>query len=191
MSHTKSKFADPAVNFSQILPIRWFCEVFYQTNKDTKNDVRMYRCFPVINTLLRLWLILLTSFLYPCPFIGALVGKGREGLQTIICFWKNARKRLFQHLSQEKRKSNSVFTFFFFFFLNLLVFYQMPSLEKLQSCWKEISYVLAGKRTNPRLEKLGKSKYPDQDQLNFQRWVIPGRVSKFSVAGKVEFPSRI
>ena len=37
----------------------------------------MYRCFPVINTLLWLWLILLTSFLYPCPFIGALVGKGR------------------------------------------------------------------------------------------------------------------
>ena len=122
MLHTKSKFADPAVNFSQILPIRWFCEVFYQHNIDTKNDVRMYRCFPVINTLLRLWLILLTSFLYPCPFIGALVGKGREGLQTIICFWKNARKRLFQHLSQEKRKSNSVFTCFFFF-LNLLVFY--------------------------------------------------------------------
>ena len=39
MSHTKSKFADPAVNFSQILPIRWFCEVFYQHNIDTKNDV--------------------------------------------------------------------------------------------------------------------------------------------------------
>ena len=51
MSHTKSKFADPAVYFSQILPIRWFCEVFYQNNIDTKNDVRMYMCFPVINTL--------------------------------------------------------------------------------------------------------------------------------------------
>ena len=38
----------------------------------------MYRCFPVINTLLWLWLTLLTSFLYPCTFIGALVGKGRD-----------------------------------------------------------------------------------------------------------------
>ena len=38
----------------------------------------MYRFFPVITTLLWLWLILLTSFLYSCPFIGALVGKGRD-----------------------------------------------------------------------------------------------------------------
>ena len=98
MSHTKSKFADPAVNFSQILPIRWFCEVFYQNNIDTKNDVRMYMCFPVINTLLWLWLILLTSCLYSCPFIGALVGKGRDEVcknQVVagnFCLWKNARK---------------------------------------------------------------------------------------------------
>ena len=28
--------------------------------------------------------------------------------------------------------------------------------------------LIAGKRTNPRLEKLWKSDYPDQDQLNFQ-----------------------
>ena len=85
MSHTKSKFADPAVNFSQILPIRWFCEVFCQNNIDTKNDVRMYRFFPVITTLLWLWLILLTSFLYSCPFIGALVGKG-WGLWKPSCY---------------------------------------------------------------------------------------------------------
>lgn len=111
MSHTKSKFADPAVNFSQILPIWWFCEVFYQNNIDTKNDVGMYRCFPVINTLLWLWLILLTSFLYSCPSIGALVRKGREGmrgsaktnlLQTIICLWKNARKRNCSNISHRK-----------------------------------------------------------------------------------------
>ena len=108
MSHTKSKFADPAVNFSQILPIRWFCEVFYQNNIDTKNDVRMYRCFPVINTLLWLWLILLTSCLYSCPFIGALVGKGRDEVcenQVVAgnyLFMKNARKHNCFNISHRK-----------------------------------------------------------------------------------------
>ena len=134
MSHTKSKFADSAVNFSQILPIRWFCEVFYQNNIDTKNDVRMYRCFPVINALLWLWLILLTSCLLWVPWWG------REGmrssktklLQTIICLWKNARKRNNCSNISHRKNIKSPTQFLLVFLSFLLVFYQKPSLEKLQ-----------------------------------------------------------
>lgn len=113
MSHTKSKFADPAVNFSQILPIRWFCEVFYQNNIDTKNDVRMYMCFPVINTLLWLWLILLTSCLYSCLFIGALVGKGR--VTDNYLFLEKCKEAFVPTSLTGKKEVYSVFTCFFFF----------------------------------------------------------------------------
>ena len=144
MLHTKSKFADPAVNFSQILPIWWFCEVFYQNNIDTKNDVGMYRCFPVINTLLWLWLILLTSFLYLCPSKGFLVG--REGmrsaktklLQTIICLWKNARKCNIVPTSLTG-KISKVQLSFYLVFLFLICWFSIKS-----QVWKNCSYSRLG-----------------------------------------------
>lgn len=139
MSHTKSKFADPAINFSQILPIRWFCEVFYKKNIDTKNDVRMYRCFPVIDTLLWLWLILLTSILYLCPFIHRCPGEEGKGWgpRKLSCYRQlfvcgKMQGSVIVPTSLKGKISRVQLSCYLFFFLNLLVFYQKPSLEKLQ-----------------------------------------------------------